>query len=196
MLVMNLRTKSFKQSLRTHFKSKRINLKKREWESSNEGIRKNLIGWDVFKQAEIVHSYISIAKHREVDTHEIIKYCLAQGKKTVVPIMEANRQLRHSYLLDVNEVKENDWGVPEPVSEIKANLQLLDLVLVPLLALDKHGTRLGYGVGYYDGFLSEIPHSTLKIGLLADGFNVCSLPKDPWDVALDGFISEKGIHLL
>ncbi len=196
MLVMNLRTKSFKQSLRTHFKSKRIGLKKREWESSNEGIRKHLIGWDVFKQAEIVHSYISIAKHREVDTHEIIKYCLAQGKKTVVPIMEANRQLRHSYLLDVNEVKENDLGVPEPVSEIKANLQLLDLVLVPLLALDKHGTRLGYGVGYYDGFLSEIPHSTLKIGLLADGFNVCSLPKDPWDVALDGFISEKGIHLL
>ena len=193
---MNLRTKSFKKSLRTHFKNKRIGLNERVWESSNEGIRKHLIGWDVFKQAEIVHSYISIAKHREVDTHEIIKYCLAQGKKTVVPIMEANRQLRHSYLLDVNEVKENDWGVPEPVSEIKANLQLLDLVLVPLLALDKHGTRLGYGVGYYDGFLSEIPHSTLKIGLLADGFNVCSLPKDPWDVALDGFISEKGIHLL
>ena len=193
---MNLRNKSFKQSLRTPFKSKSIGLKKREWERSNEGIRKHLIEWDVFKQAEIIHSYLSIATQKEVDTLEIIKYCLAQGKKTVVPIMEANRQLRHSYLLDVNELKENDWGVLEPVSEIKADLHLLDLVLVPLLALDKHGTRLGYGAGYYDGFLSEIPSSTLKIGLLADGFNVCSLPKDPWDVALDGFISEKVIHLL
>lgn len=193
---MNLRTKSFKKSLRTHFKNKRIGLKKRVWESSNEGIRKHLIGWDVFKKAETVHSYISIATQREVDTLEIIKYCFAQGKKTVVPIMEANRQLRHSYLTDVNKVKKNDWGVLEPISELKANLQLLDLVLVPLLAVDKHGTRLGYGAGYYDGFLSEIHSSTFKIGLLADGFNVCSLPKDPWDVALDGFISEKGIHLL
>lgn len=193
---MNLGTKSFKKSLRTHFKNKRIGLNERVWESSNEGIRKHLIGWDVFKQAEIVHSYISIDTQREVDTFEIIKYCLAQGKKTVVPIMEANRQLRHSYLADVNKINENDWGVLEPVSEIKANLQLIDLVLVPLLAIDKHGTRLGYGAGYYDGFLSKIPSSTPKIGLLADGFNVCSLPKDPWDVALDGFISEKGIHLL
>ncbi len=193
---MNLRTKSFKKSLRTHFKNKRMSLNKRVWEHSNERIREYLTGWDVFKQAETVHSYISIATQREVDTLEIIKYCLAQGKKAVVPIMEANRRLRHSYLTDVNEVKENDWGVLEPVSEIKANVQLLDLVLVPLLAVDKHGNRLGYGAGYYDGFLSEIPSSTLKIGLLADGFNVCSLPKDPWDVALDGFISEKGIHLL
>lgn len=193
---MNLRTKSFKKSLRTHFKNKRMSLNKRVWEHSNERIREYLTGWDVFKKAETVHSYISIATQREVDTLEIIKYCLAQGKKAVVPIMEANRRLRHSYLTDVNEVKENDWGVLEPVSEIKANVQLLDLVLVPLLAVDKHGTRLGYGAGYYDGFLSEIPSSTLKIGLLADGFNVCSLPKDPWDVALDGFISEKGIHLL
>lgn len=173
-----------------------MSLNKRVWEHSNERIREYLTGWDVFKQAETVHSYISIATQKEVDTLEIIKYCLAQGKKAVVPIMEANRRLRHSYLTDVNEVKENDWGVLEPVSEIKANVQLLDLVLVPLLAVDKHGTRLGYGAGYYDGFLSEIPSSTLKIGLLADGFNVCSLPKDPWDVALDGFISEKGIHLL
>ena len=193
---MNLRTKSFKKSLRTHFKNKRMSLNKRVWEHSNERIHEYLTGWDVFKQAETVHSYISIATQKEVDTLEIIKYCLAQGKKAVVPIMEANRRLRHSYLTDVNEVKENDWGVLEPVSEIKANVQLLDLVLVPLLAVDKHGTRLGYGAGYYDGFLSEIPSSTLKIGLLADGFNVCSLPKDPWDVALDGFISEKGIHLL
>lgn len=193
---MNLRTKSFKKSLRTHFKNKRMSLNKRVWEHSNERISEYLTGWDVFKQAETVHSYISIATQREVDTLEIIKYCLAQGKKAVVPIMEANRRLRHSYLTDVNEVKENDWGVLEPVSELKANVQLLDLVLVPLLAVDKHGTRLGYGAGYYDGFLSEIPSSTLKIGLLADGFNVCSLPKDPWDVALDGFISEKGIHLL
>ena len=103
---MNLRTKSFKKLLRTHFKNKRIGLKIRIWESSNEGIRKHLIGWDVFKQVETVHSYISIATQREVDTLEIIKYCLTQGKKTVVPIMEANRQLRHSYLTDVNDLEE------------------------------------------------------------------------------------------
>ena len=101
---MNLRTKSFKKSLRTHFKNKRMSLNKRVWEHSNERIREYLTGWDVFKQAETVHSYISIATQREVDTLEIIKYCLAQGKKAVVPIMEANRRLRHSYLTDINEV--------------------------------------------------------------------------------------------
>jgi 5-formyltetrahydrofolate cyclo-ligase len=193
---MNLRTKSFKRSLRTYFKSKRKDIEAREWEWANEAIRHHLFRWDVFKHAHTVHSYISIAKHREVDTLEIINYCLTQGKKAVVPIMEQNRQLRHSYLMDINDTQENDWGVIEPISELKADLNVLDLVLVPLLAIDKEGTRLGYGAGFYDSFLTKIPSSVPKIGLLLEGFSVYSLPKDVWDVPLDGYISEKGIHLL
>tara|TARA_B100000575_G_scaffold287138_1_gene284975 strand:+ start:3970 stop:4551 length:582 start_codon:yes stop_codon:yes gene_type:complete len=193
---MNLKTKPFKRSLRFYFKSKRRGIIESEWEKANLAIKEHLFAWDVFKNVQKLHSYISMTKHREVDTLQIINESIAQGKKMVVPIMAGNRQLRHCYLNDINDLQENYSGVLEPVSGIKADISDLDLVLVPLLAIDKQGTRLGYGAGFYDRFLAKVPTSTPKIGLLLEGFNVYCLPKDPWDIPLNGYISESGIHLL
>ena len=193
---MNLINESFKRSLRFYFKSKRKGVLEKQWIKTNIAIREHLSAWDVFKNAQTLHSYISMTKHREVDTLQIINESMAQGKRIVVPIMAGNRQLRHCYLNDLNDLQKNYWGVLEPIIETKADISDLDLVLVPLLAIDQQGTRLGYGAGFYDGFLAKVPSSTPKIGLLLEGFNIYCLPKDPWDIPLDGYISETGVHLL
>tara|TARA_B100000989_G_scaffold298578_1_gene288557 strand:+ start:14092 stop:14673 length:582 start_codon:yes stop_codon:yes gene_type:complete len=192
---MNLRTKTFKRSLRFYFKSKRKGVVEKEWIKCNIAIREHLSAWDVFKNTQTLHSYISIIKHKEVDTLQIINEGIAQGKQIAVPIMASNRQLRHHYFSNINVLRKNYWGVLEPITENKADIFDLDLIIVPLLAIDKRGTRLGYGGGFYDGFLAKVPSSTPKIGLLLEGFNVYCLPKDPWDIALDGYISESGVHL-
>ena len=193
---MNLRAKSLKHSLRSYFKHKRQDIDSTEWNRANYAIFEHLFDWEVFIQAHTVHSYVSMTKHREVDTLKIISDCLEQRKKIVVPIIAGNRQLRHSYIDDITNVQKNYWGVFEPKRQVKADITDLDLVLVPLLAIDRQGTRLGYGAGYYDGFLAKLLPSTIKMGLLLDGFNVCTLPREPWDIPLDGYISESGIHLL
>ena len=193
---MNLRAKSLKHSLRSYFKHKRQNIDSTEWNRANYAIFEHLFDWEVLKQAHTVHSYISMAKHREVDTLKIIIDCLEQRKNIVVPIMAGSRQLRHSYIDDMTNLQKNNWGVLEPIRQVKADITDLDLVLVPLLAIDRQGTRLGYGAGFYDGFLAKLLPSTIKMGLLLDRFNVCTLPKEPWDIPLDGYISESGIHLL
>ena len=68
----------------------------------------------------------------------------------------------------------------------------MDVVLVPMLAMDVYGNRLGYGAGYYDSFLKDLPRSTCKIGLVFHDFVVHKLPANSWDIPLDGYVTERG----
>ena len=94
------------------------------------------------------------------------------------------------------ELKEQGpWGVFQP--SIESPLVFPDLVLVPLVAVDRRGTRLGQGKGHYDRVLGALrEHGALLIGLgwpmqLLDA----EIPVDPWDVALDGFASPEGLEM-
>ncbi|AEB11498.1 5-formyltetrahydrofolate cyclo-ligase [Marinithermus hydrothermalis] len=70
----------------------------------------------------------------------------------------------------------------------------LDAVLVPGLAFDREGYRLGYGKGYYDRFLATLPPHTLTIGLTAEALVVDRLPRDPWDQPVAFLATETGVH--
>ena len=78
---MNVRAKSLKHSLRSYFMHKRKALDSTKWNRANHSIFQHLSDWEVFKQAHTVHSYISMTKHREIDTLRIISDCLKQKKK-------------------------------------------------------------------------------------------------------------------
>ena len=86
-------------------------------------------------------------------------------------------------------------GIPQPPHQAKVIIP--DLVLVPLLAVDRHGTRLGQGGGHYDRALPALRNGgAVIIGVgwamqLVEG----DLPADPWDVPLDGFVSPEGMTM-
>jgi 5-formyltetrahydrofolate cyclo-ligase len=65
----------------------------------------------------------------------------------------------------LHQLKKNNWGILEPSQGIPTPPEKIDLVLVPLLAFDKQGNRVGYGKGYYDRFLSTCSPETKKVGI-------------------------------
>ncbi|HXG80761.1 MAG TPA: 5-formyltetrahydrofolate cyclo-ligase [Sphingomicrobium sp.] len=91
--------------------------------------------------------------------------------------------------------EQGPWGVFQPL--LTTPVVFPDLVLVPLVAIDRHGTRLGQGKGHYDRVLGTLrEHGALLIGLgwpmqLLDE----TIPTDPWDVPLDGFASPDGLEM-
>ncbi len=82
-------------------------------------------------------------------------------------------------------MRENKWGIREPDGEQTAAPSELDIVLVPLLAFDAQGHRVGYGKGYYDRLLAECRPDCLKIGLSAFAAEERIDDIHPLDVRLD-----------
>ncbi|CCH56379.1 5-formyltetrahydrofolate cyclo-ligase [Fibrisoma limi BUZ 3] len=116
-----------------------------------------------------VHTFLPIQRQNEVDTWLII-YRLWQNFPQVRVITAVTNTtsnlLTHYQLTPQTELRENRWGIPEPVSVTQPiNPSEFDIVLVPLLAFDLIGHRVGYGKGYYDRFLSECRPDCLKLGL-------------------------------
>jgi 5-formyltetrahydrofolate cyclo-ligase len=114
-----------------------------------------------------------------------------RGQQFLLPIIGKERQLRFAPWQAGDAVEPNRYGIPEPVAppEWFAPFQL-DLVLVPLLAFDRRGHRLGYGGGYYDrsfAFLKEQvrPTEPLLVGIAYDFQELEQIDLEPWDVRLD-----------
>jgi 5-formyltetrahydrofolate cyclo-ligase len=179
-----------KDTLREHAKEIRSRLSREEIVQHSLLIERHLRS--VINGESPILVYVS--KAHEVDTHALITSLLAGGTGVVVPIIEReSRSLRLSYLRDPSVLVESTFSVPEPVgSEIPARPEDIPLVVVPMLAFDHKGHRLGYGAGYYDRFLSRHPHMR-KIGVAFSCMEVPEIPGDENDVAMDLIVTENGI---
>lgn len=133
------------------------------------------------------------SKPGEVDTHGLIASLLARGTGVVVPIIEREtRTLRLSYLRDPAVLRASTFLVPEPLGcEIPADPADISLVVVPMIAFDRRGFRLGYGAGYYDRFLASYPHMK-KIGIAFSCLELPEVPADENDVPMDLIVTEEG----
>ncbi len=111
------------------------------------------------------HIFLTIPEKKEVDTSFIIPILQGRDKHLVVPKVQDDLQLTHYLLADNTQLKPNKWRIPEPVDGISIQENKIDVVFVPLLAYDRKGFRVGYGMGYYDRFLSKCREDVVKIGL-------------------------------
>ena len=90
-------------------------------------------------------------------------------------------------------MRSGTFGILEPCHNLPImDLQNIDLILIPAVACDRQGYRLGYGGGFYDRWL---PNSTgLKVGIIFEQFYLDELPRDIWDVPLDAIVTESLIY--
>ncbi len=146
------------------------------------------------KAVHSIHCYISF--RTEVETHTFLKRVLSEGMRVTVPIVERihnNKVLVHTEIKGLSNLADGSFGLREPVERIPASLDALDAVIVPLVAFDRHGTRLGYGMGFYDVFLRELPRSVERIGLAFSIQEMNRIPLFPHDEPLDTIVTEQEI---
>jgi 5-formyltetrahydrofolate cyclo-ligase len=157
-------------------------------------IAEKLTGFIEARNFKFIHCYISFRS--EVETRDFIEAEIKSGTRVVVPIVEeldGKQFLIHSEISGLTNLKKGTFGLDEPVERTPSSLESLDAVIVPITAFDRRGTRLGYGKGFYDKFLRELPKSVVRIGLAFSGQEVESIPKFPHDESLDIIVTEREI---
>ncbi len=155
-------------------------------------IEERLFNLEEYQKSNFIFSFISFKD--EVHTHEIIKNSLNMGKRIGVPVTVIKpRKLLVSELKDFEkELEIGYYGILTPKKEYQRILSpnIVDLVLVPGVAFDVEGYRVGYGGGYYDRFFSSLKKDVIKIGLCYDLQILSQVPRDPYDIPVDLIISE------
>ncbi|MCK4436449.1 5-formyltetrahydrofolate cyclo-ligase [bacterium] len=161
-------------------------------------IRKNLFALPQFEVAKVVMFYV--AKDNEVRTGEMIKESLRMGKTVAVPITRVKeRNLVPSLLTDYDlELAPGTYRILEPKEEYIRPIspQEIDLVIVPAVAFDHRGSRLGFGGGFYDNFLRQVPPKTIRIGLAFQLQMVEGLPSQEKDERVNIIVTEEGVLIL
>ena len=178
-----------KNQLKESILEKRNSLPKEEiLEKSNE-IKNKLFNLRHYKNSRTIMFFVSI--NSEVNTHEMIKGAL-KSKMVVVPKV-VHHEIEPSVIISFdNLIPSGKFGILEPIEAMKTAYKNIGLVLVPGIAFDKEGHRIGYGFGYYDKFLKKVPKAT-KIGLAFDFQVVEKIPRELHDVPVDLIVTEKRV---
>lgn len=179
-----------KKTLRKRMKVVRDAISREEKEAIDNGIQENLFGSDLYKEARLILTFISVGS--EPDTTEILRRAWADGKVTAVPKCLPEHKMAFYKIESFHDLCEGKYNIPEPKQQCKeADLtEESILCLVPGLAFDRKGARLGYGGGYYDRFLGNNPH-IIAIGICAEKLIVESVPEEDTDRRLMGLFTEK-----
>lgn len=181
-----------KQEIREKLLEVRSELGDAEYREKSEQIVAQLKTEPEYRNAGIIHCYVSMNERKEVNTHGLLNDLVNSDKQPVVSITNfEDGTLSHRYLQSMDDLRENKWGVLEPIKGEVASIHELDLVIVPMVGGDSEKNRIGYGKGFYDRFLQEV--SCPAIGLLFDCCLVEAVPVESFDVALDKCITESKV---
>ena len=148
------------------------------------------VALDVFRAARSVIAYV--AMDHEVPTGALIRGALGAGKRVYLPRLVGAKMSFAEYV-DGADLRPGALGIPEPLGDEIAAADLPSAIAVlPLLAWDGSGQRIGRGGGHYDRAVSGSSRPGCLVGL-AYTFQQCvALPRDPWDLRLDWVVTERG----
>ncbi|MCD6170541.1 MAG: 5-formyltetrahydrofolate cyclo-ligase [Candidatus Latescibacteria bacterium] len=189
-----------KSWIRQTLLSRRRGLSEDQVRQKSKLIIDRLRRFPLYQRADVIHCYLSVPKLGEVDTYDLIKRALKKGKRVVVPVTDFKRRvIKHSEIRSLEELEQKPSGLKEPKRGYlrPIDLKLIDLVILPCVAIDPHGNRIGMGGGFYDRFLSDLhalsslPHTVV----LAYEFQMVDrIETGPQDVGVEWIITEEKIY--
>jgi 5-formyltetrahydrofolate cyclo-ligase len=147
----------------------------------------------LWEHCEVLHAFLP--QLREPDTLALVSQALAQEKKVITSVVVGNGVLEHVWLEDVHSTRLNRWQIPEvePHKRRPADPAEAQLLLVPGLAFDRSGNRVGFGGGFYDRFLSSVPHIP-RLGVCFQYQWLEQIPAEDHDIPMHGILTEQTLH--
>lgn len=177
------------------FELRKLYIEKRKKLNDNEKIQADLLIAQRFlssvsyKKAATILCYVSNCI--EVDTLRIIRNAFLNGKNVAVPrCVEGTNEMHFQLINSLDELQKGSYNILEPKEDEKRVVKdFTDCVcVVPALAFDLKGYRLGYGKGFYDRFLTE--NSVVSVGICYDSFISSSLPRTENDICINKIFTE------
>lgn len=184
-----------KKALRKEILTKRKNLDTAEKENMDKKILDRFFESKYYKEAKKIFIYISYDS--EIDTIKIIDKAFKDGKKIYVPRTEFESRLMDAVeITSFDNLIKSSYGILEPsINTPYINPNELDLIVVPGVAFDKKGGRMGYGAGFYDRYFKKINKDNIeritKLALAYDFQVLEEVPMSAQDVPVDYIITEK-----
>lgn len=182
-----------KNLLRKEMKDLRLKIKDRN--KRDEDIFNNLKELAEFNEATNVFIYISF--NDEINTIKIIKWCLKNNKRVFVPRIVKGKSIMEAVeIKHLLQLRKNRFGIPEPMGGVGVlDGRDFELVIVPGLAFDKKGGRLGYGAGFYDRFLSKNNNGKI-LALAYNDMIIEDIPMEEHDVKIRKIVTESNIYIM
>jgi 5-formyltetrahydrofolate cyclo-ligase len=184
-----------KQNLRQQLINARQSLPSHLCQQKSEAICHCLSEWEPIHAAQVILAFISLRQEPDLSylwqvfPHKTWGLPRCQGKEL------AWYQVNPLNLFQETEV--GAYGISEPLTDLPpVDLAKVDIVLVPSVACDRRGYRLGYGGGFYDRFLArqDIPATIQTVGITFAEFHLESVPTEAWDIPLHAICTEAGIQ--
>lgn len=185
---MNLKTK---YELRQKMLQLRSNLSYGTWQAISLAAQRHLTSLQQFADAGCIALYMPI--RNEVDTRLALDTCLHNGQRVLLPRV-TGKDLLFCNVDNPGQLTKGCYGIPEPgISCPPVPLSAADLVVVPGVAFDRQGHRIGFGQGFYDRCLAELDKKITLIGLCHDFQIVGELPTEQHDISMDLLVSEQQV---
>ena len=170
-----------KKTLRSMIREKKQAMSEQQISQASALLGEMLAGCEAYQKAGTIYGYLPY--NQEVRTTPMLQRALDEGKRVAVPKVYGD-EMKFIYLTDLSQVAAGYAGIPEPVADTPVADDPTALVLMPGLAFDKAGHRIGYGGGFYDRFLAEEPnHPT--VALCYDFQMLDALETEEFDIPVD-----------
>jgi len=179
-----------KAYIRKQMLEKRAGLEADYCLEADKAILKRLLQMKVYRQADVVFTYVSM--EGEVDTRQLIRCALADGKRVAVPKCKGKGIMGAYYITGMEELGTGAYGILEPKAGCrKAGPEEIALAVTPCVCCSRSGSRLGYGGGYYDRYLSGTP--AVRAALCRERMMVEDIPPEVHDCTMDFVVTEEGV---
>lgn len=183
-----------KSDIRKRMRALLASMTEQQRHEASVNVCNRVIALESFDHATTVMLYMPLAT--EVDVTPIALRCFRRGQMVCVPKVDWNKRDMHPVevtSLDDHVMDCDEHGVRVPKNCRQVPIGMIDLILVPGLAFDPRGNRLGRSAGYFDRFLAKVKSSVTKIGVAFDQQIVDNLPTKPHDVAMDIVVTDRRV---